>query len=78
MFASGGRGGYGLEEHMKFADDYEAKFKIWAKDPKPQPEIPAPRMPKFSPQRFSSWEDFNRWKEALLLQAARENAAEKK
>jgi hypothetical protein len=60
---------------MKFTDDYNAKYKIWAADPKPQPEIPAPPLPKFSPQRFSSWEDFNQWKRALLLQAAIENAA---
>lgn len=62
---------------MKFTDDYNAKFKIWASNPQPQPEMPAPTLPKFAPQRFSSWEDFNKWKKELTLRAALENSPER-
>jgi hypothetical protein len=54
------------------SDDYNAKFTIWAADPKPQPEIPVPPLPKFSPKRFNSYEEFNRWKDELRRQVARE------
>jgi hypothetical protein len=59
---------------MKYSDDYEAKIKIWAQDPKPQPEIPVPPLPKFSPKRFNSYEEFNRWKDDLIKEIAREAA----
>jgi hypothetical protein len=57
---------------VKFTDDYNAKYKIWAADPKPQLGIPEPKLPKFSPKRFSSYEDMNRWKRELLDQIVRE------
>lgn len=57
---------------MKFTDDYDAKFKIWALDPTPKPELPMPRMPKFKPQRFSSHAEMNAWKEQLILRLASE------
>jgi hypothetical protein len=57
---------------MKFSDDYDAKFKIWAQDPKPQLAVATAKLPKFSPQRFNSYEEFNRWKDDLIRQMARE------
>jgi hypothetical protein len=57
---------------MKINDDYNAKYLFWALDPKPQPEIPFPRLPKIAARRFSSYEEFNAWKQELLCQIARE------
>lgn len=54
---------------MKHTDDYNAKFKIWARDPKPQPEIPVPLPPKFSPKRFNSYAEYNQWKDALIRES---------
>ncbi len=54
---------------MKYTDDYDAKFKIWARDPKPQPEISVPLPPKFTPKRFNSYEEFNKWKDELIRES---------
>lgn len=55
---------------MKYTDDYEAKFEIWARESR---VIPLPKLkgiPRFAPQKFSSYEEFNRWKNDLLLKIA--------
>jgi hypothetical protein len=57
---------------VKISDDYNAKFAIWTRDPKPQPEVKGPPLPKFSPQRFSTYEEFNRWKQELVRQIVKE------
>lgn len=57
---------------MKISDDYNAKIFLWTRDPKPQLGIPDPKVPKFSPKRFSSYEEMNEWKRQLLIQMARE------
>lgn len=56
---------------MKISDDYEAKFKIWAENPKvyPMPKIVFPF--KIPSQKFSSYEDFNKWKNDLLADIAK-------
>ena len=57
---------------MKISDDYDAKYKFWARDPKPQPFIPLPRLPKFKSRKFSSHEEMNAFKRELLVRLARE------
>jgi hypothetical protein len=57
---------------MKISDDYNAKFIFWTRDPKPQLGIPDAKLPRFSPKRFSSYEEMNAWKRELLIQIARE------
>ena len=57
---------------MKISDDYNAKFEFWTRNPKPQLGIPEPKLPKFAPKRFSSYEEMNQWKRELLDEIARE------
>ena len=57
---------------MKVTDDYQAKIKLWAQNPKQQPLDPLPRMPKVRSQKFSSYAEMNAWKQELLLRLARE------
>ena len=57
---------------MGYRDDYNAKFKIWARNPKvvacPKPT----NLPHFKAQRFDSYEAFNTWKDELLVQMAKQ------
>jgi hypothetical protein len=57
---------------MIYKDDYDAKFRIWARDPKvvacPKPV----NLPRFKARRFNSYEEFNAWKEDLMEQVARQ------
>lgn len=62
---------------MKATDDYSAKIRFWAAEavkpgfrplPCPIPE----NLPPFSPQRFSSYAEFNEWKRNYLLEIARQ------
>ncbi|MEN8254087.1 MAG: hypothetical protein ABFR33_01325 [Verrucomicrobiota bacterium] len=57
---------------MAYRDDYNAKFKIWARNPKvvscPKPA----NLPKFKAQRFDSYEAFNAWKDELFDQIAKQ------
>lgn len=61
---------------MKVTDDYKAKIRLWATDPKVEP-LPAvgSALPRFLPQKFSSHEEMNRWKKDLLAKVARFHAA---
>ena len=61
---------------MKVTDDYHAKVRLWAAHPQVVPLPRGPRLPKFSPQKFKSHEEMNRWKAELLLRAARELPAD--
>lgn len=52
------------------SDDYNAKYRIWAAEPRVIP-APAPvRIPDFKSRRFSSHAEMNVWKEAVLRQLA--------
>lgn len=55
---------------MVYHDDYDAKFRIWARNPKvvacPKPS----NLPEFKARRFDSYEEFNAWKDELLEQIA--------
>jgi len=55
---------------VKFTDDYDAKYKIWAMDPKPQPIVPLPKMPKFKSRRFSSYEEYEEFRKQLIQRLA--------
>jgi hypothetical protein len=56
---------------MKISDAYNAKFKIWAAHPKVHP-LPRIIFPfKIPSQKFSSYEDFNKWKSELIAKIAK-------
>ena len=55
---------------MKYTDDYHAKIKIWALESKVIPLPDLPRLPRFSPQRFDSYEALMAWKRKLILKMA--------
>ena len=56
---------------MKITDDYSAKHRLWAANPRVVPVPAAPRLPEFKSRRFSSHAEMNEWKRSLLLQLAR-------
>ena len=57
--------------NMKEKDNYNAEFKILVANPKvePRPQIIFPF--KIPSQKFSSYEDFNRWKSELIAKIAK-------
>jgi len=55
---------------MKITDDYTAKQRLWAENPRVVPAPAAPRLPDFKSRRFSSHAEMNRWKWSVLLQLA--------
>ncbi len=60
---------------MKAIDDYTAKVRMWAERQIVVPLPPGPRIPRFRSKKFKTHAEMNRWKESLLLQIAREQAA---
>jgi hypothetical protein len=67
----GGRAGIllqeGFENRMKITDDYNAKYRLWAANPRLIP-APAPlKLPHFGSRRFTSHAEMNEWKQAVLL-----------
>jgi len=56
---------------MKISDDYKAKIRLWAQNPKVVSLPKGPTIPRFKAQRFSSHEEMNRWKRELILSIAR-------
>ena len=61
---------------MVYYDDYDAKFKIWAENPKvvacPKPK----NLPVFKARRFDSYDEFNAWKSALIDSIAAQGGIE--
>jgi len=55
---------------MKITDDYNAKIRLWAQNPRVVPAGCPPKLPKFSKQIFRSHEEMNLWKERLLKELA--------
>ena len=55
---------------MKYTDDYEAKLEIWARESRVVPLPKLEGIPWFKPQKFNSYEEFNRWKDDLILSMA--------
>jgi len=54
----------------KISDDYAAKIRRWAANPRVIPLPPGPPIPKFGVKRFRSHAEMNAWKEELLKQIA--------
>jgi hypothetical protein len=57
---------------MKVTDDYQAKFRLWALNQTVVALPAGPIFPKFRSQKFTTHIEMNLWKEALLLQVARD------
>lgn len=55
---------------MKFIDDYNAKYEIWAKTARVSPIPKVSGVPRFGSKKFNSYKDFNAWKKILLEQIA--------
>jgi hypothetical protein len=58
----------------KITDDYLAKVRLWAANPRVIPLPPGPKIPHFPPQRFRSHAEMNEWKRLLFLRMAEEQA----
>jgi hypothetical protein len=56
---------------MKITDDYKAKYRLWAENPRVMPASMAVRIPQFKSQRFSSHQEMNSWKRSVLRKLAR-------
>ncbi len=56
---------------MKYTDDYNAKFKIWAEERKvhPLPEFEFPF--KIESRKFNSYKEFDDWKTDLVKRIAK-------
>jgi len=55
---------------MKITDDHEAKYRLWATNPKVYPLPKFAGVPRFGHKKFSSYEEFNVWKRRLLARIA--------
>jgi hypothetical protein len=56
--------------HMKITDDYKAKYRLWAANPRVVPASAPVRIPHFKSRRFSSHAEMNAWKSSALRQLA--------
>ncbi|HEX9047897.1 MAG TPA: hypothetical protein VF988_12810, partial [Verrucomicrobiae bacterium] len=56
--------------HMKFTDDYNAKYRLWAANSVVVAAPPPVRIPNFKSRRFTSHAELNAWKNSLLRQLA--------
>jgi hypothetical protein len=56
---------------MKITDDYKAKYRFWAENPRVVPASAVVRIPQFKSQRFSSHTEMNAWKRSVLRELAR-------
>jgi len=61
-------------QQMKITGDYKAKTRLWAGHPKVVASPPGPPLPRFTAQKFRTHAQMNLWKDALLLEIAREVA----
>ena len=55
---------------MKFTDNYDAKYEIWARESKVYPLPTVSGIPRFKSKKFSSYDELNSWKKSLLDQIA--------
>ena len=60
-----------VEAVVKYTDDYQAKYRIWAKEGRVHPLPRCVGWPEFHSKKFSSYEEMNAWKRELLLEVAR-------
>ncbi len=61
---------------MKFTDDRLAKIRLWVQNPQVTPDHRIVNLPRFMPQRFSSYEELHAWKRKLLIELARRGGAQ--
>ncbi|MBU4201261.1 MAG: hypothetical protein KKE37_13395 [Verrucomicrobia bacterium] len=59
---------------MKYTDQYEAKYRIWATTGKVYPLPAVIRIPGFRSIKFNSCADMNAWKRKQLEKLAEERA----
>ena len=64
-------GCHATEAVVKYTDDYQAKYRIWAAEGKVCPLPRCVGWPDFRSKKFSSYEEMNAWKRELLLEVAR-------
>jgi len=55
---------------MKISDDYTAKLRLWASNPRVVRLPKATNLPAFKAQKFSSHAEMNAWKKEWLRQLA--------
>ena len=55
---------------MKITDDYKAKYRLWAANPRVVAAPVPPKLPQFASRKFSSHAEMNEWKRTLLLKLA--------
>jgi hypothetical protein len=64
---------FGLNRHiarMKKTDDYKAKYRLWAENPRTVPAAAPVKIPNFRSRRFSTHAEMNAWKDSVLRQLA--------
>ena len=55
---------------MKITDDYKAKYRLWAENPRVIPAPAPPKLPRFKSLRFNSHLEMNEWKQHIVRQLA--------
>lgn len=60
---------------MKITDDYKAKYRLWAANPRVIAASAPPKLPKFASRKFSSHAEMNEWKRNLLREIAHVTAS---
>ncbi len=60
---------------MKITDDYKAKYRLWAANPRVIAAPAPPKLPKFASRKFSSHAEMNEWKRNLLREIAHVTAS---
>ncbi len=53
---------------MKFTDDYNAKYRLWAANPTVVSAGEPVKLPDFKSRRFTSHAELNVWKASMLRQ----------
>ena len=56
---------------MKLSDDYKSKYALWARAAQVYALPRFEGIPLFKAKKFSSYDEFNRWKRELLKEIAR-------
>ena len=55
---------------MKITDDYRAKYRLWAENPRVVPASIPVKIPHFKSKRFFTHAEMNAWKDSVLRQLA--------
>ena len=64
-----------IAEYMKLSDRPEAKLEHWASHPRPVRLPRIANLPRFTSQKFDSYEAFNAWKQELIRTLIRSGGA---